>query len=79
MLSKDEFIARYQHKFLGLLFDAVTYRRTGGELSAWMSGCASDVRKELAAAYDSLQPKPNHEPLPANGVKVVAPVKGVTR
>ncbi len=87
-MTKDEFIRRFRNHLVGVivtgrvdaakLFSGATF---GGvaEVGAVFNGLGSTADATLAMLYDALQPKPNHEPLPANGVKVVAPVKGVTR
>lgn len=60
--SREEFIRLHQHEFLGLLLDAVTARRSGGEQALWLDFAAKAIKERLGRAYDDLLPKP----LPSN-------------
>jgi hypothetical protein len=60
--TREEFIRLHQHLFMGLLLDAVTARRSGGEQALWLDCAAADIKKRLGAAYDDLIPKPDPKP-----------------
>ncbi len=71
-MSREDFIAAHKHVFQGLLYDAITMRRKGGDLSLWMEAAGAEICNQLAKMYDELTLK---LPAEANGRLPISPVK----
>lgn len=60
--TKEQFVRLHQYEFMGLLLDAVTARRSGGEQALWLEHATQAIRNRLARAYDDLIPPVPQEP-----------------
>ena len=71
--TRQEFIDLHYHHFCGLLLDAVTHSRTGGELSLWLKMAQNKITDRLGKGYDDLtkprkgQHETNGQPTTDNG------------
>lgn len=52
--TRQEFIDLHYHQFCGLVLDAVTHQRSGGELSLWLKMIQNKIVDRLGKAYDDL-------------------------
>ncbi len=50
----ERFLADHYHELFGIVCDAATAGRKGGELSLWMSAAGKAVRARLRAIFDDL-------------------------
>lgn len=64
-MTREQFVAKHYHDFLGLILDAAITRRDGRELSLWLRNVAqAKAQKLLNEAYNDLQPVENGKPQP---------------
>lgn len=50
--TKDEFLEKHFHEVFGIVCDAATNRKSGGELSLWMTAMKVRIHDKLRAAWD---------------------------
>lgn len=74
-MTEREFIQAHEHEFLGMIFDAMTSTRQGGEASLFQRHMASKIRVRLAAIYQQLRAVPavNGQPGPLAGKEARKP------
>ena len=66
MRSREEFIRLHEHEFKGYVLDAVTSRRSGGDLALWLEQISRKIEARLGKAYDDLlKPEVNDGRIPA--------------
>lgn len=52
-MTRNEFVANYKVKFLGLLLDAWRQNRSGNEMILWLRHAAETIESELRTIYDA--------------------------
>lgn len=60
----ERFVADHYHELFGLICEAATAGRKGGELSLWMTGAGRTIKSRLLAIYNDLTPKEEKAPRP---------------
>ena len=69
-MTRTEFVELHRHQIAGLVLDAATHGKTGGELSVWLRGVMAKIDAQLGRAWDSLHSAANNghdKPAAANG------------
>lgn len=72
-MTRQEFIESHRHAILGVIWDLVYSRATGGELSMRISAGIATIDKGIGAMYDTLYPPNRPAPEPPKATPPAAP------
>lgn len=57
MIALERFLADHYHELFGLICEAATAGRKGGELSLWLTQAGKTLKQRLRLQYESLGDK----------------------